>query len=84
VVTAVIAIAVSAPSAPGYIGAFQVGCTLALAIFGISKSDAFAYSIVLHVTQFVGVIGAGLYSLAREGMTMRQLEEVSETDGAPA
>lgn len=84
VVTAVTAIAVSAPSAPGYIGAFQVGCTLALAIFGISKSDAFAYSIVLHVSQFVGVIGAGLYSLAREGMTMRQLEEVSEADGAAA
>ena len=84
VVTAVIAIAVSAPSAPGYIGAFQVGCTLSLAIFGVSKSDAFAYSIVLHVTQFVGVVAAGLYSLAREGMTLRQMEQASETDGAPA
>ncbi|MFN8625389.1 MAG: lysylphosphatidylglycerol synthase transmembrane domain-containing protein [Candidatus Binatia bacterium] len=80
VVTAVVAIAVSAPSAPGYIGAFQVGCTLSLAIFGVSKSDAFAYSIILHVTQFVGVVAAGLYSLAREGMTMRQLEEVSESN----
>lgn len=84
VVTAVVAIAVSAPSAPGYIGAFQVGCTLSLAIFGVAKSDAFAYSIVLHVTQFVGVIAAGVYSLAREGMTMRQLEAVSEADGAAA
>ncbi|MBP1688755.1 MAG: putative rane protein [Deltaproteobacteria bacterium] len=84
VVTAVIAIAVSAPSAPGYIGAFQVGCTLSLAIFGVSKSDAFAYSIILHVTQFVGVVAAGLYSLAREGMTMRQLEEVSESDAGAA
>ena len=84
VVTAITAIAVSAPSAPGYIGAFQVGCTLSLAIFGVSKSDAFAYSIVLHVTQFAGVIAAGLYSLAREGLTLRQVEEVSETDGAAA
>jgi len=80
VVTAVVAIAVSAPSAPGYIGAFQVGCTLSLAIFGVPKSDAFAYSIVLHLTQFVGVIGAGLYSLTREGMTLRQIEEVSKDD----
>ena len=84
VVSAITAIAVSAPSAPGYIGAFQVGCTLSLAIFGVSKSDAFAYSIVLHVTQFVGVVIAGLYSLAREGMTFRQMEAVSETDGAAA
>jgi hypothetical protein len=43
VITAVVAIAVSAPSAPGYIGAFQIGCTLALAIFGVAESDAFAY-----------------------------------------
>lgn len=83
-VTAIVAIAVSAPSAPGYIGAFQVGCTLSLAIFGVSKSDAFAYSIVMHVTQFVGIVGAGLYSLWRGGMTLRQVEEVSETDVSAA
>ena len=50
VVTAIMAIAVSAPSAPGFIGAFQFGCVLALSIFGVSESDAIAYSIVLHVT----------------------------------
>jgi glycosyltransferase 2 family protein len=83
-VTVIVAIALSAPSAPGYIGAFQVGCMLSLAIFGISKSDAFAYSIVLHVSQFVGVVGAGVYSLALEGMTFRQMEEVSEAEGAAA
>jgi len=83
-VMAIIAIAVSAPSAPGYIGAFQVGCTLSLSLFGVSESGAFAYSIVLHITQFVGTVGAGLYSLAREGMSIRQLEGVSETDGATA
>jgi len=84
VITAMIAIAVSAPSAPGYIGAFQVGCALALGLFGISESDAFAYSIVLHLTQFAGTIGAGLYSLTREGMTFQQIEHVSEADGAAA
>ena len=77
-IMAVIAIAVSAPSAPGYIGAFQLGCTLSLAIFQVSESRAIAYSIVLHVTQFAATIGAGLYSLAGEGLTLRQLEQVSE------
>jgi hypothetical protein len=84
VVSAVVAIFVSAPSAPGYIGAMQAGCVVSLAIFGVSKDSALAYSIVVHITQFAGVIGAGLYSLAREGMTMRQLEAVSESDGAAA
>ena len=80
-VSAIVAIAVSVPQAPGYIGSFQLGCTLSLAIFNVSQSHAIAYSIVLHLTQFAGVVAAGLYSLAREGMTMRQLEAVSEANG---
>jgi uncharacterized protein (TIRG00374 family) len=84
VVTAITAIAVSAPSAPGYIGAFQLGCTLALAIFSVQKDQAFAFSIVLHLSQFVAVIGAGLYSLAREGLSLKQLEEVSQSDASAA
>jgi uncharacterized protein (TIRG00374 family) len=80
---AVIAIAVSAPSAPGFIGAYQLGCTLGLAIFGVSQSQAIAYSIVLHVSGFVATLAAGLYSLTREGLSLRQLEEVSESDVTP-
>jgi hypothetical protein len=57
---------------------------LALAIFGISQSQAIAYSIVMHLTQFAGTVAAGLYSLTREGMSLRQLEKVSESDVAPA
>jgi len=84
VVTALIALAVAAPSAPGYIGVFQAGCILALGFFGVSKSDAIAYSIILHITQFAGTVAAGLYSLTREGMSLRQIEHVSEADGATA
>ena len=80
-VTVITAIAVSAPSAPGFIGAFQLGCVFGLQLFGVEKSDAIAFSIVLHFTQFVGVVGAGLYSLARQGMSLRQVEEVAEADG---
>jgi uncharacterized protein (TIRG00374 family) len=78
VVTTIVAIAVSAPSAPGYIGAFQLGCTISLGIFNVSEGQAFAYSIVLHLTQFVGILSAGLYSLAREGVSLRQIEQQSE------
>lgn len=82
VVTAVVAIAVAMPSAPGYIGAIQVGCVLSLAIFNVSESDAIAFSIVLHVSQFIAVVACGLYSLAREGMTLREIEQVSEQASA--
>ncbi len=88
VITAFTSIVISAPSAPGYIGAFQLGCTWALNLFNVHgdptfASQAFAYSILLHLSQFVGVIGAGLFSLARGGISLRQLEEASVTDGRP-
>ncbi|HVM95479.1 MAG TPA: lysylphosphatidylglycerol synthase transmembrane domain-containing protein [Candidatus Acidoferrales bacterium] len=84
VITTITAIVISAPSAPGFIGAFQFGCTLALGIFGVAESRAFAFSIVVHITQFVGTIAAGVYSLTREGLSLRQLEEVSTTDATAA
>jgi uncharacterized protein (TIRG00374 family) len=74
VLTTLVAIAVSVPSAPGFIGSFQLGCVLALRIFGVDESRALAFSLIVHLTQFVGVIGAGLYSLSREGMSLRDLE----------
>jgi len=80
VVSAVTAIAVSAPSAPGFVGAFQIGCTLSLAIFGIAESEAFAYSIAVHLTQFSATVAAGLYSLTREGLSLRQLSEAERSE----
>lgn len=74
VLTAIVAIAVSVPSAPGFIGSYQLGCVLALGIFGVGESAALAYSLVLHMTQFVSVIGAGLYSLWKEGMSLRDVD----------
>jgi hypothetical protein len=84
VLTAIVAAAVSVPSAPGYIGSFQLGCVVALAVFGVSKSDAIAFSIFLHMSQFVAVIGAGLYSLWTENMSFRQIEAVEQQNGALA
>jgi hypothetical protein len=84
VLTAVVAIAVSVPSAPGYIGAFQLGCVLGLAIFAVPKSEAIAFSIVVHLTQFVSVIAAGLYSLWKENISLREVESVETGDGAVA
>ncbi|MBI3783820.1 MAG: flippase-like domain-containing protein [Deltaproteobacteria bacterium] len=84
VITAITAIVVSAPSAPGFIGAFQFGCTLGLGIFHVAESNAFAFSIIVHLMQFVGTIAAGVYSLTREGMSLRQLEEVTASDAKAA
>lgn len=80
VVTAIVALAVSVPSAPGYVGSFQFGCKVALDVFGVEASEALAFSVVLHVAQFVAILAAGMYSLAREGVSLRELEEVSKSN----
>lgn len=83
VLTAIVAIAISVPSAPGFIGSYQLGCVLALGIFGVAESAALAYSLVLHLTQFVAVIGAGLFSLWKEGMSLRDVDaQAAESGGA--
>jgi glycosyltransferase 2 family protein len=81
VLTAIIAIAVSVPSAPGYIGSFQLGCVVGLAMYSVSESDALAFSIVHHLAQFVATVGAGIYSLWAQKLTLR---EVGGTDGTLA
>jgi uncharacterized membrane protein YbhN (UPF0104 family) len=80
VLTTLVAIAVSVPSAPGFIGSFQLGCVIGLRIFGVSESPALAFSIVLHLTQFVGIIGAGLYSLWSENISLSEVEAVEQSD----
>ena len=51
-----------------------------LRIFGVPESPALAYSIVVHLTQFVGCIGAGLYSLWSENISLREVEAVEQRD----
>jgi uncharacterized protein (TIRG00374 family) len=70
-VATIVALMVSAPSAPGFVGLFQAGCEVALSrINGVSKAAAFSYSIVVHATQFTTQVVLGLVYLAREGVTL--------------
>lgn len=80
IMTAIVALAVAAPGAPGFIGQFQAGCVISLGMFGVSESDAIAFSIVHHVAQFVASVGAGVYSLWQEGLTLGELSKKSAED----
>jgi uncharacterized membrane protein YbhN (UPF0104 family) len=77
-ITPIVSLAVSVPSAPGFIGAYQLGCILALAIFGVNESRAIAYSIVMNLTTFVACTSAGMYSLWSEGLSFQDMEAASE------
>jgi uncharacterized protein (TIRG00374 family) len=71
-----IALAVAAPSAPGFIGTFQLGCLIALStVYGYSKEFAMAYSVVGHLLQTVFTVAAGLLVLHLRGLKFRQLRQ---------
>ncbi len=45
-------LSISLPSAPGYVGVYQIACVLALGLYNIDQSLAVAYSIVLQLVSF--------------------------------
>jgi glycosyltransferase 2 family protein len=51
--TALINLGVAIPSSPGFVGTYQWLTVSTLALFGIDRTDAFAFSVLLHATWFV-------------------------------
>ena len=76
VLNVMIAMAVAAPSAPGFIGTFQAGCVLGLAvIFPYTREFAVAYSLVTHLLQTVVVLVAGFTVLQSCGLRWAALRQ---------
>ena len=69
------ALAVAAPGAPGFVGTFQLGCVIALSIFGYPEEFSVAYSIILHALQAITVVVAGFWILHRRGLHMVDLKK---------
>ena len=55
IVMVVLIIGITLPTAPGYVGNWHFFCIAALTFFGVSKSDALTYAVMLHFIS-VGVI----------------------------
>ena len=73
-VTAIVALAVSLPGAPGFVGQFEWGCKIALQqIYGVDGARAVGFSIVTHIAQFITQVVVGLVYLVREGLSLGQL-----------
>jgi hypothetical protein len=57
------ALAAALPSSPGYIGVYHAAVVEALAAFGVARSLALSYAIVVHALNLVILVGLGLMSL---------------------
>jgi len=60
------------PSVPGKIGVFEYAVILALSLFGISKSQALSYGIMLHLVAYVPKILLGLVFLQSVDLSLRK------------
>ena len=68
------ALAVAAPSAPGFVGVYEAGCIAGLVLFGIPQETGAAFAILTHAFQFVLVIAVGFFSLFRNNLSFSDLK----------
>lgn len=65
-------LSISIPSAPGFIGVYQMACVLALGLYGIDQTLAVAYSIVLQLITFTIMGIQGMLITAYCGFNLSQ------------
>lgn len=68
------------PSAPGYVGIYQVACVIALSFYHVSTTDAVAYSLIMQFSEFLIIIFQGILSILLGGFklsTARHEVEIS-------
>jgi uncharacterized protein (TIRG00374 family) len=71
--TVALTFAMLIPSAPAFVGTFQMAAVLSLSCFGIDPNEAGAYSIVLWAVYFVTSSLLGLLFAWRAGLSWRAL-----------
>jgi uncharacterized membrane protein YbhN (UPF0104 family) len=78
----VICLALIAPAPPGFAGVFEFACTVALALFAIGPSEAAAFAVLLHGSQFLLVTGIGGYFVAVDKISVRRLMDMTKQLGS--
>lgn len=65
----------SLPNAPANVGAYQFFCVLGLRLFGVDKTLATGFSIVVFILLTVPLIVLGFFAMAQSGLSIRSLRE---------
>jgi uncharacterized protein (TIRG00374 family) len=79
VVFVCIGLGTALPNPPGMFGVFQIAAVVALGIYGVDKSQAVAYGILLNAVQFVTLVAQGLVALPFVGVDLKQLTTAAVT-----
>ena len=70
----VLQVGIAVPSVPGKLGVFQYLCILALAPFGVDKSMALTYSVLLYLIGFGPLLVLGAFFIWWESLRKRRMK----------
>lgn len=82
--TAVVNLATTLPSTPGYVGTFDKPGIEILKAFGQPANIAAAYTLVLHIALWLPVTLLGFVFMAQESVRWRELEALTHDEPAQA
>ncbi len=88
-VQGVLGFAVALPSSPGFVGVFEKGAQVGLAVYGVSESLALSWALGYHVLSFIPITAFGVFYLFRLGLSFGDIGGAAErgahvTDAASA
>jgi hypothetical protein len=78
--TAVVNLFTTIPSAPGHIGTFDAPGIAILTQFGVPQALATGYTLVLHVGLWLPITLLGAYYMLRESVSWGDIERAAEAD----
>jgi uncharacterized protein (TIRG00374 family) len=83
---AIVSLAISIPSSPGFIGTMELGVLAALHIIApaLTRNEGLSYAIVVHVVQVLPSVAIGLFYLWTEHLTIAELVKAEEIQTEPA
>jgi glycosyltransferase 2 family protein len=84
VMTAVVNLATTLPSSPGYVGTFDTPGIKTLTAYGVKESLAASYTLVLHAALWFPITLLGFYFLYREGLSWRDFSRAREVAAGEA
>jgi uncharacterized protein (TIRG00374 family) len=77
--TAVVNLATTLPSSPGYVGTFDEPGIEILKVFGVEENVAGAYTLVLHAALWLPITLLGFYYMARQGVRWRDFAQATQS-----
>jgi len=74
----IVNLATTIPSSPGYVGTFDAPGIEILSIFGVQRSLAASYTLVLHAALWLPITLLGFWYMARESVSWRDFSRAEE------